>query len=87
MAITKTIEQLELDVDIAAIEWATINESLRVTRLEYSWACNNSCEETIGNLWNQCNFLEGDLIMAGLKLHTAQQALARAPENGFVPAN
>lgn len=83
MVSTKPIEELQLEVELARIDYATIKEELRLKYVEYAIARNhildnNAPEDSADNLLNQCSFLEGDVIMAGLKLNTAMQALSRA---------
>jgi len=82
MTVTKPIEELQLDVELARIDYASAKEALRVTYFKYSDArkqilVNNAPSDSADNLLNQCHMLEGDVIMAGLKLHKANQDLER----------
>lgn len=74
----KPIEELQLEVELARIDYNTATEAARAKYLEYTGARFNGSEHEVEYLLRQYNLLQGDLIMAGLKLNTALQALDRA---------
>ncbi len=77
---TKTIEQLELDFEIARIDKITAEELLRAKYVEYvlqqqAVANNVGSEDHLQNLLNQYRYLELDVIDAEMRLHNARIAM------------